>query len=91
LWTHRTPEVCRETGAEERLFVAPSATPRCAFLAGRRLPHIREDVHPLAVVTWFAIPHPDLVMGKDETPVTPLQWLRGGGSVDAVAEQAKAI
>ncbi len=55
------------------------------------LPSIRIDAHPLAVATWFSIPNPDLVVGEDETPVSPLQWLRGGGSVEAVAEQAKGI
>jgi hypothetical protein len=36
-------------------------------------------------------PHRDLVVGDDETPVTPVQWLAGGGSAEIVANLAKEI
>jgi hypothetical protein len=55
------------------------------------LPKIRPDAHPLAVATWFANPHQDLVVGDEEKPVTPLQWLSGGSSIDVVAELANEI
>jgi hypothetical protein len=52
---------------------------------------IRPDAHPLAVATWFSNPHQDLVVGDEERPVTPLQWLSGGGSIDAVVDLATEI
>jgi hypothetical protein len=55
------------------------------------LPHIRADAHPLAVASWFSTPHQDLVVGEEETPVTPLQWLAGGRPSDPVADLAKEI
>jgi hypothetical protein len=55
------------------------------------LPHVHPDAHPLAVVRWFSTPHQDLVLGQDEQPVTPLQWLAGGGTTETVAELAEEI
>jgi hypothetical protein len=55
------------------------------------LPHIRADAHPLAVASWLSTPHPDLVLGEEETPVTPLRWLAGGRPTDRVADLAKEI
>jgi hypothetical protein len=55
------------------------------------LPRIRQDAHPLEVVTWFSIPHQDLVVGENEEPVTPLDWLVGGRSPETVAELADEI
>jgi hypothetical protein len=55
------------------------------------LPRIRQDAHPLEVVTWFSIPHQDLVVGENEEPVTPLDWLAGGRSPETVAELADEI
>jgi hypothetical protein len=55
------------------------------------LPCVKADAHPLAVVSWFTSPHQDLVVGDDETPVTPLQWLSAGRSPDTVAELAAEI
>jgi hypothetical protein len=54
----------------------------------RVLPHIRPDAHALAVKTWFVTPHPDLVVGEDDKPVTPRAWLAAGRPVDAVATLA---
>jgi hypothetical protein len=55
------------------------------------LPRIRLDAHPLEVVTWFSIPHQDLVVGENEEPVTPLDWLAGGRSPETVAQLADEI
>jgi hypothetical protein len=55
------------------------------------LPHVRVDAHPLAVVRWFSLPHPDLVVGEDDEPVPPLRWLAGGRDPAIVAELAKEI
>ena len=55
------------------------------------LPHVKPDAHPLAVVSWFSSPHQDLVVGDEEQPVTPLQWLSAGGRAQAVAHLATEI
>jgi hypothetical protein len=55
------------------------------------VPHIRPDAHPLGVVRWFSSPHQDLVVGNEETPVSPLRWLSAGLSPLAVAELAGEI
>lgn len=55
------------------------------------LPRIDADAHPLAVVSWFTSPHQDLVVGDEETAVTPLQWLSAGRSPGIVAELATEI
>jgi hypothetical protein len=55
------------------------------------IPRIRVDAHPLAVQSWFLSPHQDLVIGPEEAPVSPLQWLRAGNSPEVVAELAAEI
>jgi len=55
------------------------------------LPHLRPDVHPLAVATWFSTPHPDLVVGEDEVRVSPRQWLAAGSSPEVVAKLADEL
>lgn len=55
------------------------------------LPHIRGDAHPLVVKNWFTLPHQDLVVGDDEQPVSPIEWLASGGSPEVVAELADEI
>jgi excisionase family DNA binding protein len=55
------------------------------------LPSVKTDAHPLAVVSWFTSPHQDLVVGDEEAPVTPLQWLSAGRSPSVVAELATEI
>ena len=55
------------------------------------LPHVRPDAHPLAVRTWFTTPHQDLVVGEDERPITPIDWLSSGRPSDGVAALAEEI
>lgn len=44
------------------------------------------DLHPMAVAGFLRTPQPDLFQGR---PMTPVEWLRGGGDVDlAVASAA---
>lgn len=45
----------------------------------QRLPR---DAHPLGIATWFTTPDPDLEM--DGRPVSPRDWLRGGGDPAAI-------
>lgn len=54
----------------------------------RVLPHLAPDLHPLEVVGWFTTPNPDLVVGEDERPVSPLDWLSAGLAPDAGAALA---
>lgn len=54
----------------------------------RVLPRLDAALHPLAVVGWFTTPHPDLVPGEDEAPMSPREWLRAGHPVELVAERA---
>jgi hypothetical protein len=55
------------------------------------LPHVRHDAHPLAIANWFSTPHQDLVVGDDEEPVTPLDWLSSGRPAGDVAELSEEI
>src|SRR5438093_12029473 len=32
------------------------------------------DLHPVSVANWFTLPHVDLVVGEEETPVSPRGW-----------------
>jgi hypothetical protein len=54
-------------------------------------PHIRAEAHLLSVATWFSAQHPDLVVGDDEKPVSPLEWLSAGLSPELVAQLAEDI
>jgi hypothetical protein len=60
----------------------------------RVLPRLAPDLHPLEVVGWLTAPSPDLTVGEEEQPVSPLDWLKAGRSpaaVAALAEDAGAI
>ncbi len=39
------------------------------------LPRVPADLHPVALLNWFTLPKPDLVVGEEETPVSPRDWL----------------
>ena len=67
--------------------------PRFQFDDGHLVPHmgavlarIRAGVHPVGVWRWFTTANPDLVVGNDETPVSPLDWLRAGLDPSPVAD-----
>jgi len=51
----------------------------------RSLPN---DLHPVAVATWFETPNPDLVDEASGSALTPSQWLRLGSSPTVAAELA---
>lgn len=55
----------------------------------RVLRRLAPDLHPLEVVGWFTTPNPDLAVGEDERPVSPLDWLNAGLPADAVADLAE--
>jgi hypothetical protein len=55
----------------------------------RVLPRLAPDLHPLEVVGWLTTPNPDLTVGEEERPVSPLDWLTAGLSPAAVADLAE--
>lgn len=70
--------------------------PRFQFAAQGTVPGIERvlqrlapDLHPLAVVGWFTTPNPDLTVGEDERPISPLDWLNAGLPAEAVADPAE--
>lgn len=48
-------------------------------------------VDPVSVARWLSGPHPDLVIGSDETPVSPLDWLRMGRDPEPVLALATEL
>ncbi len=55
------------------------------------LPSISPTAHPLSVHAWFTSPHQDLVVGPDDTPVTPIAWLEAGHDPALVARLAAEV
>lgn len=55
----------------------------------RVLERLAPDLHPVAVHRWFTVPNPDLTV--DDTPTSPLDWLRVGNPPEAVAELAAGL
>lgn len=55
---------------------------------GQVVSSLPNDLHPVAVATWFETPNPDLVDEASGSALTPLQWLRLGLSPEVVAELA---
>lgn len=73
--------------------------PRFQFADGGEVPNsgevlreVREGVHPVSVENWFTLPNPDLYLDEDEAePVSPRDWLRSGGSPEAVVPLAREL
>jgi len=72
--------------------------PRFQFEHGQLVPHVglvfarlRTGLHPVGVWRWFTTANPDLVVGEDETPVSPLDWLRAGFDAAKVADLASEL
>lgn len=72
--------------------------PSFQFTDGQLVPGVAEvirclpeDLHPLVVYNWFTSPKADLVVGDEETPVTPIEWLMLGGDPKTVSELAEQI
>jgi excisionase family DNA binding protein len=58
---------------------------------GAVLREVPEDAHPLAVERWFATPDPDLILGDDEVPLSPRDWLLSGGSAEVLKPLAREL
>jgi hypothetical protein len=72
--------------------------PRFQFAGGQLVPNVgvvlarlRSGLHPVGVWRWFTTPNPDLVIGGDETPVSPLEWLQAGLDAGPVADLAAEL
>ena len=55
---------------------------------GAVCPSLPPAASPVAVERWLGLPHPDLVTGQNETPMTPRGWLLEGRPPEAVAALA---
>jgi hypothetical protein len=53
----------------------------------RVVARLSPDLHPVAVYRWFTSPTPDL-MHENDTPVSPLDWLRAGHPPETAAQLA---
>ncbi len=50
------------------------------------------DLHPVEVYSWYTEPDPDLFLGDEvDTCVSPLAWLRSGGSVMRLTMLARRL
>jgi hypothetical protein len=72
--------------------------PRFQFEDGQLVPNVgtvltrlRDGMHPVGVWRWFTTPNPDLVVEEDETPASPLEWLRAGLSAGPVVALASEL
>jgi len=50
-----------------------------------------ETLSPVSLARWLAQPNSDLISGKNESPVSPLQWLVEGRPPEAVAALADEL
>lgn len=51
-------------------------------------PKLPAGLSPVELMGWLTLPNPDLGVGEDETPTSPLEWLAAGRSAKAVAALA---
>jgi hypothetical protein len=73
--------------------------PRFQFAGRKAIPGIAAVVaalptslHPVAVYRWLTSVNPDLYRDrKEEHAISPLDWLRTGGSPDVAADLARAL
>lgn len=72
--------------------------PRFQFVDGKLVPNVgavfarlRDELHPVGVWRWFTTANPDLVVGNDETPVSPLEWLKAGFDAASVVALAAEL
>jgi hypothetical protein len=55
------------------------------------LPCLDPGLSPITVVRWFSTPHPDLVQGAEDKPLSPLDWLSAGHRPGPVVELAQDL
>ena len=55
---------------------------------GEVCPSLPPTASPVAAERWLGLPHPDLVTGDNETPMSPRAWLLEGRPPEAVAALA---
>lgn len=57
----------------------------------RVVPHLPASLSPVEVLGWLTLPNADLVVGEDERPVSPRDWLLAGNDPARVAELAAGL
>jgi len=72
--------------------------PLFQFADGRELPGwaticsaLPDEVSPVALESWLVLPHSDLGVGREETPISPRDWLLEGRPPEAVAALAEEL
>lgn len=55
------------------------------------VPHLPSNLNPVAVISWFDAPNPDLVTDDEETVLSPRDWLMEGRNPRPVAELAEQL
>ncbi len=50
---------------------------------------IPDPVTVFEIASWLVVKNPDLVVGEDETPLTPLEWLAAGNDPSVAARLAE--
>ncbi|MEI6510934.1 MAG: hypothetical protein WCO25_02715 [Candidatus Uhrbacteria bacterium] len=50
---------------------------------------IPSPVTVFEIASWLVVKHPDLVVGEEETPLTPLEWLAAGHDPSVAAQLAE--
>jgi excisionase family DNA binding protein len=81
-----------KAGRENRL-------PAFQFEGGREVPRIAQvlkrvdrSLHPVAVLNWFMLPNPDLLLDEEEArPVSPRQWLLSGGDPEVLVHLVEEL
>jgi hypothetical protein len=50
-----------------------------------------DDIDVVSLESWLMTPNPDLALGEDERPLSPLDWLNRGGAPARIAELAREL
>ncbi len=58
---------------------------------GEVCPRLPPAASPVALDRWLSLPHPDLVVGADERPTSPREWLAAGRPAQTVAQLAAEL
>jgi len=81
-----------KAGRENRL-------PAFQFEGGKEVPgigevlrHVDRSLHPVALLSWFTLPSPDLYLDEEEErAVSPREWLLSGGAPGVLVPLAKEL
>lgn len=54
-------------------------------------PRLPVAMSPVTLLGWLTLPNPDLVLGEDERPTSPRDWLLSGHDPELVAQLADGL